>query len=562
MMTDTVGYLGLVSRAEARSGACQWSEAVVLWEQVIVRNPVKGDHWARLAEARFELEDYAGARTAYEKVGTLGVRPNERPGAVFPGDQSYLTAGEVAYRIASCYAGDGDLDGAIDALAAALRKGFRDLGRVGKDEQWKSLRDDRRVRDLLGITDADGLSRVDGWRADLGLLAREIKRRAHAPFATISEEDFDRAVADLDRELAGLTYPQVIIAMMKLLPALGDGHAFILPPHDSAGLGTALPVEFYLFTEGVFVVAADPSYRQLLGARIDSIDGHPLDEVLSALEQIISRDNDQQVKFMGPLWLRWVAFLHAMGLTAEAGQATLAVQFLDGTTGEVTVKAMPAEEWNPHPYPHGWLALHDTLPQPPPLHLRNRDLAYWFDYLPDADLVYFQFNGVRDHPAETLAAFSDRLFAFTDSRPSTKLVIDMRWNGGGNTFLGQPLLHHLIGSQTINRRGELFVIVGRNTFSAAQNIATAIERETQAIFVGEPTGSRPNFIGETIPFELPNTKATANIADLYWQTSWPMDYRPWIAPEIYAPPTFAAYSRNTDPAMEGILTCHEHFPNS
>ena len=43
----------------------------------------------------------------------------------------------------------------------------------------------------------------------------------------------------------------------------------------------------------------------------------------------------------------------------------------------------------------------------------------------------------------------------------------------------------------------------RLTFSAAQNTVTAIERETSAIFVGEPTGSRPNFIGEAIDFELP-----------------------------------------------------------
>jgi hypothetical protein len=133
------------------------------------------------------------------------------------------------------------------------------------------------------------------------------------------------------------------------------------------------------------------------------------------------------------------------------------------------------------------------------------------------------------------------------------LVIDLRWNGGGNTFLAQPLLHHLIGCARIRRRGGLFVIIGRGTFSAAQNTATAIQRETEAVFVGEPTGSRPNFTGETSTFELPYSKTIANVSDLYWQTSWPVDYRPWIAPDLYAPPTFAAYRQNRDPAMEAIL---------
>ena len=121
-------------------------------------------------------------------------------------------------------------------------------------------------------------------------------------------------------------------------------------------------------------------------------------------------------------------------------------------------------------------------------------------------------------------------------------------------------LHHLIASKWLRRRGALFVIIGRLTFSAAQNTVTAIERETSAIFVGEPTGSRPNFIGERIDFELPYSKVQANAADLFWQTSWPLDYLPWIAPDLYAPPTFESYRRNQDPALDAILAIREHVP--
>jgi hypothetical protein len=226
----------------------------------------------------------------------------------------------------------------------------------------------------------------------------------------------------------------------------------------------------------------------------------------------------------------------------------------------VTVDAGPgASLWDR--YPAGWTALPDTVPgRPRPLHLRHRELPYWFEYLPAADLVYFQYNAVTDHPAEPFAAFCDRLFAFIAGRRPGRLVIDLRWNGGGNTFLAQPLLHHLIRCPEISRRGALFVIIGRLTFSAAQNTATAIDRETGAIFVGEPTGSRPNFTGETIPFELPYSKLRANAGDLYWQTSWPEDHRTWIAPDIYAPPAFEAFRRNQDPAMDAILALRAHFP--
>jgi hypothetical protein len=129
----------------------------------------------------------------------------------------------------------------------------------------------------------------------------------------------------------------------------------------------------------------------------------------------------------------------------------------------------------------------------------------------------------------------------------------MRWNNGGNTFLSRPLLYGLIKSDKVNKQGKLFVIIGRRTFSAAQNTSTFFERHTNAIFVGEPTGSSPNFVGEETPFTLPYSKITVNVSDLYWQSSWPQDYRTWIAPQIYAPPTFAAYHANRDPAMEAIM---------
>ena len=47
------------------------------------------------------------------------------------------------------------------------------------------------------------------------------------------------------------------------------------------------------------------------------------------------------------------------------------------------------------------------------------------------------------------------------------------------------------------------MIIGRDTFSAAQNTISELERRTKAILVGEPTGSSPNFIGESLAIPLP-----------------------------------------------------------
>jgi hypothetical protein len=133
-------------------------------------------------------------------------------------------------------------------------------------------------------------------------------------------------------------------------------------------------------------------------------------------------------------------------------------------------------------------------------------------------------------------------------------VIDIRENTGGNGDLNRSPVQQILRRPALDRRDRLFVIIGRRTFSAAQNMATYFERFTNAIFVGEPTGSSPNFVGEEVPITLPYSKVMANVSHLFWQSSWPQDQRIWLAPEIYLPPTFAAFRAGRDPALEALNT--------
>jgi C-terminal processing protease CtpA/Prc len=147
----------------------------------------------------------------------------------------------------------------------------------------------------------------------------------------------------------------------------------------------------------------------------------------------------------------------------------------------------------------------------------------------------------------------ERLFKETEGKPIEKFVIDVRFNGGGNSFLNSGIQRPVMRNPEINKRGKLFIITGRNTFSAAQNFTTDFMRESEAIFVGEPTGSRPNFVGETNPVILPYTQMRMTVSDLYWQRSWPMDHRQWIPPDVPTEMSSAVLFAGRDAAMEAIL---------
>ncbi|MGD0560801.1 MAG: tetratricopeptide repeat protein [Streptosporangiaceae bacterium] len=112
-------FMGMAARARARTGDKDWAAAADLWASVSAANPVNGDYWARLGEARFGAHDYPGAREAYEKALRLGVRETEPSSD----DTPPLMPGEIAYRIACCEAAAGDREAAVAALRVALDRG-------------------------------------------------------------------------------------------------------------------------------------------------------------------------------------------------------------------------------------------------------------------------------------------------------------------------------------------------------------------------------------------------------------------------------------------------------
>jgi len=92
-----------------------------------------------------------------------------------------------------------------------------------------------------------------------------------------------------------------------------------------------------------------------------------------------------------------------------------------------------------------------------------------------------------------------------------------------------------------------------STFSAAQLLTASLERETHALFVGEPTGGKPNHYGDAKRVTLPNSGIVLAVSTLYWERGGPDDQRIWLEPDIPAPPSARAYFAGRDPAMEAIL---------
>ena len=542
--TQTEIFVETLAQAEVKMQAKQWAEAAALWEQVVKANPVHGRFWEQLGLAYYNAKDYRKSIPAYERQLDLG----------------FGQPANAAYNIACNYALAGDKEQAIKWLEKALELKFPDLPHAQTDTDLESIRSDPRYRNMVGLIDTSRMSRDEGWRTDLRFLTREIKRRGWNLFPRIGTEvEFDGQVKRINDAIPNLTDPQIEIEMLKLMRRVGDGHSNLFGSPERKEWLETIPVLFYMFKEGLFIVASDPKHKDLLGSQVLKFGGRSVDEVVKVIQATSSEDNKIWIKQIAPYRMRHLPLLHAAGAIPDANKVELNLRGMDDKERTVTLTTDMTQPniWNTKPNPPEWVNLPQTLGTPVPLYLKKASANYWFEYLPDNRTVYFGFNSVRNDEKESLALFSERLFKFVNENAVEKLVIDMRWNNGGNTFLLTPLVQGLIKNEKINRRGKLFVIIGRRTFSAAQNASTFFERYTNATFVGEPTGASPNFVGEEDPFVLPYSKIMANVSHLYWQSAFPQDQRTWIAPQIYVPPTFEAYRMNRDAALEAILNYKE-----
>ncbi len=524
----------LLQKAHAHMQAEDWGLAQSIWRQLTQLNPVNGEYWEAFATALYHHSSYYEAIDTYNKALELGA------------GRRFMNA----YKMACCYAHLNELDSSLEWLECSFELGFNDMQAVQTDPALENLHHHPRFRSLVGWINSDELSRDEGLRSDLQLLVKQLKRLGYAPFRKVTEDEFDAAIQKVHDEIPQLTDTQVIVEFAKLLNMAGDGHTRIISSPERDDFCRNTPLEYYIYEDGVFIIRAAPQYESLLGSQVLAIDDNPIQSVLDAIEPMVSRDNLQWVNHMAPFFMRNIPMLHALGQTSGLDKVTLTIKDMNGD--QHTVDVTPDDTspiWYNKWYEDEWLVL-PSLPRT----MRQQHRTYWFEYEATARQIYVQFNQVANMESESLADFTQRLFAFIDNNPVERLILDVRYNNGGNTYLHIPLIHEIIGNKTINRDGHLFILIGRRTFSAAMNFVTLLDRHANPIFIGEPTGSCPNFVGEGTETQLPYSKLNISTSDLFWQSSWPMDERIWIAPHYYVPLKFADIVAGRDVTLEAVNT--------
>ncbi len=340
-------------------------------------------------------------------------------------------------------------------------------------------------------------------------------------------------------------------------------------------------VDFYRFQDGMFIVRAHRSHRELLGMKLVSVDGNSTDRILDSLAEYSGGPRARR-DLISLYFLRSPALLRAANLAASADRVTLLVEGSDGQRSEHILEAMPSAAETEFAYRHPY---HTLLPTSLPdedgewVRMLGEDgTAAPTTLTDDGDLVkveglsgglYVRSNYLWECPGQPVET---ELVEALESPPPggyAFVFVDLRWNPGGRFGHAIPFAKKV--GDTLSPQGKIYLAVGPQTFSAAIVMAALIKQHAgdRAVIVGQPMGDRPQFWAERgQDFVLPNSGYFIGYATGFhdWERKCGKEIEYCFPPsrqnaddigrlgvEVAIEPTFGQYSAGRDPVLEWAL---------
>ena len=410
--------------------------------------------------------------------------------------------------------------------------------------------------------------RIEAWGQDLDALEQRFIK-VDRSFSPAERAAFLEAIAAAREQLPELNDAQIVMRIAAAVALAHNAHTRLYLLRNRTEL-RRLPVRLWWFSDGLFVVRTTPEYQNLLGCRVDSIAG---------LDPRNARDMVAPAFAGNPSWMDYkTAYsltspeaLHGFGVTPDLETVRMGFSGCAGASPAVGLKPLPLvksaaalEAWwdlSPAHAPGAttWVQALQGSKTTAPLYLRDPAHFYWYEYLPQDGILYFQYNRSSDMKEENTKAFAERLLAELAKQRPQAFVLDLRFNTGGNIELARDLMKQL---QAQTKGIPRYVITGRATFSAGIAHAASWRAAGNVTFVGEPAGDEMDFWSEGGNIVLPNSGLYAHFANgahSYSTAPCPQGVKcldmnvPSLKPDVPTLLSWPEYKAGRDPAMAAIV---------
>ena len=232
-----------------------------------------------------------------------------------------------------------------------------------------------------------------------------------------------------------------------------------------------LPIGFDRFEDELYIVMASDGYEDLIGKKVVSVNGYAFEEILDAARMAIPNDNDVYLaKSLYGNHMRIYQFYEHLGILQNEDI--------------ITIETEDMEKTDIHPLPYTDAAeLEFSYLQraiPPTL---NPSSAYSAMFLDDPSAILINYHACMQMENFPFLSFCNQVLDLISENGYKSIVIDLRYNKGGDSRIISPLVEGLAKLKEQNDIA-VYVLIGEDTFSSAIMNAEEMKNKLDATLVG------------------------------------------------------------------------------
>jgi hypothetical protein len=407
--------------------------------------------------------------------------------------------------------------------------------------------------------------RAAAWQQDIDVVISRFLRYDRS-FTAARREATRARLEALRAKVDRMSDQAITVELARAVALSGNAHTRLYLMRNRTEV-RRVPIRVWWFGNELRVLRAVTENADLSGCRITAIGRR---DVLTAFRTVqdIKAGNSSWQRYMSTYFLTSPDILFGAGVLPNPNRLPLTVN-CDGKVHRVELTPLPLRRssapveawWDLAPaYPHVDGLKPALAVEKAPLYLRHPDRNYWVEYLDAPAIVYLQYNRAQEMSSEPMADFIRRVTRIFDEHSVKGLIVDVRFNTGGDAGVGTPLVETLAA----RLKGlPVVVLTGRATFSAGITHAAQWKQFANASIIGEPAGDGLDLWSEGGNLLLPNSGLTVHYANgfhAYSQIDYPA-FKPYfadlnvasLAPDKQAETTWVDYFAGRDPVLDAAL---------
>lgn len=377
---------------------------------------------------------------------------------------------------------------------------------------------------------------------DIEFLCSELEQNHYDLFSLVDEAAWQTRVSELTEDASAMSDMDFCLSLMALVASLGDSHTRAgLTGAAKEKLG-ALPLQLMWFEDEVRLVAAVKAYEPYLGQKLVSVAGLTIPELMERFRGFISYDNEAWYQAQFVQYLIGAEYLSYLAIINTLENVDVVFEDDQGIQSSVSVHIEYGELYN----------LEFVVAQRAQIPLAQQARQIYYTTALTEDALLISYHACQEDPNLPMAEFMEQVQTQLQESAFQKVLVDLRYNGGGNSAIFEPMIA-MLGEMKDKLGFELYAMIGENTFSSALMNAVQIKMRSGAVLVGQPTGGSVNHYGEIVTCALPNAEVTFIYSTKFFNMApgYGIDS---LKPDVEIVTSYQDFIEGKDPEIEYILS--------